>query len=334
MEEGKIDKKGASGKYITMVKRNPWIAASVILAIILVVLLVMKFTGVGGVSETTIKSNLVSFAKAQGVDLTVNSIAKEGALYKVTVTVNGQTAPVYVTLDGQYLVNGILPLSPSGTTGTTGNTNTATTIPKSDKPKVEIFVMSFCPYGIQGEKLMKPVYDILSSKVDFSIKYFATPQGTKIDDIQSLHGVLEAEEDARQICIAKLFPAKLWNYVSAFDSNCGSDSKDATALDTCWKAAAASSSILSAEVISCTQSAQPIIDRINADGALVQSYGLSGSESVVINGVLVSPSQYRWDTNKLKNLICSAFNTAPAECAQALTGSSATSAAATAGSCS
>ena len=39
-------------------------------------------------------------------------------------------------------------------------------ITKTDKPNVELFVMSFCPYGVQAETAMKPVVDLLGDSAD------------------------------------------------------------------------------------------------------------------------------------------------------------------------
>ena len=52
----------------------------------------------------------------------------------------------------------------------TADTSTSTTVPKSDKPLVELFVMAYCPYGTQAEKGLIPVIELLGDKIDASIK--------------------------------------------------------------------------------------------------------------------------------------------------------------------
>jgi hypothetical protein len=42
---------------------------------------------------------------------------------------------------------------------------------KTDRPELKFFVMSFCQYGNQMEKTLRPVYDLLQSKVDFTPHY-------------------------------------------------------------------------------------------------------------------------------------------------------------------
>ncbi|MBU3941884.1 MAG: hypothetical protein KKF74_03150, partial [Nanoarchaeota archaeon] len=44
-------------------------------------------------------------------------------------------------------------------------------MPKKDKPEVELFVMSHCPYGTQIEKGMLPVARLLGDKIDFNIRF-------------------------------------------------------------------------------------------------------------------------------------------------------------------
>lgn len=55
-------------------------------------------------------------------------------------------------------------------------TNTKTTkeifaVDKTDKPEFNFFVMSFCPYGNQMEDTLRPVFDLIGSKVDIHPRY-------------------------------------------------------------------------------------------------------------------------------------------------------------------
>ncbi|MFH0840784.1 MAG: hypothetical protein V1865_02275, partial [bacterium] len=63
--------------------------------------------------------------------------------------------------------------------------------PKSDKPVVELFVMSHCPYGTQIEKGIIPVAETLKDKIDFQIKF--------VD--YAMHGEKELKEQLNQYCI-------------------------------------------------------------------------------------------------------------------------------------
>lgn len=42
---------------------------------------------------------------------------------------------------------------------------------KVDKPQLDFYVMSFCPYGDQMEDILRPVFDLLGDKVDIRPRY-------------------------------------------------------------------------------------------------------------------------------------------------------------------
>ncbi|MEM4398034.1 MAG: hypothetical protein QW757_05425, partial [Candidatus Woesearchaeota archaeon] len=54
------------------------------------------------------------------------------------------------------------------------------------KAKLDFYVMSQCPYGVQVENAIKPVLDKLGDAVDFSVNFIATDLGN--GNFQSLHG--------------------------------------------------------------------------------------------------------------------------------------------------
>ncbi len=103
------------GKYLGAVRKNPWIIATFILAIVLIVVIWSSLQGsslTNSVSKEDAADKLVSFVNSQGQGTaTVVSAEEEGALYKVTLNYNGQEVPAYVTLDGKYLIAQPIPLS-------------------------------------------------------------------------------------------------------------------------------------------------------------------------------------------------------------------------------
>lgn len=52
---------------------------------------------------------------------------------------------------------------------------------KNSKPQLDFYVMSFCPYGNQMEDVLRPVFDLLGSKVDINPHYIFD----KVDDLKS-----------------------------------------------------------------------------------------------------------------------------------------------------
>ncbi|MFA4826803.1 MAG: hypothetical protein WC596_00915 [Candidatus Shapirobacteria bacterium] len=60
----------------------------------------------------------------------------------------------------------------SGSVVTTSATATATfATTKTDKAKLQFFVMSFCPYGNQMEDILRPIFDLLGNKTDIQPQY-------------------------------------------------------------------------------------------------------------------------------------------------------------------
>lgn len=67
-----------------------------------------------------------------------------------------------------YKLKGGVVQSTTTTTDTTGNTFV---VEKTNKPKLDFYVMSFCPYGNQMESILKPIAELLGDKVDIQPHY-------------------------------------------------------------------------------------------------------------------------------------------------------------------
>ncbi len=75
---------------------------------------------------------------------------------------------------------------------------------------VELFIMSYCPYGVMAVNELKRLQEAFGKDVKVEIHYvLANEDG----EIRSLHGEEEILEDARQLCVAKSAAAKLLPYM-------------------------------------------------------------------------------------------------------------------------
>ncbi len=115
-DEQSISKIKPENEAIGGFRNNPWMIASIVLGLVLIG--VIFFGGGGGisgdvVSESIASDNLVAFIKSQGQggDIEIDSIEREGTLYKAVVDYQGQKIPVYVSLDGKYLIADVIPLA-------------------------------------------------------------------------------------------------------------------------------------------------------------------------------------------------------------------------------
>lgn len=235
------------------------------------------------------------------------SINESSGLYSMNIDVGGSMYNSFMTKDGKMLFPSGINLEQQPVQS---EETPQTAVPKTDKPKVELFVMSFCPYGVQAESFMKPVADLFGNKAEIKIRFIAQA-GNSLDSVQSLHGSVEAKEDLRQLCIMKNYPEKYWNYLAVFNNDCYPIYRNETALDSCWKSSASAAGIDSAKIESCVNA--DALALIKADGQAAGAYGVSGSPTLIINGAVYNGAR---SSDGFKSAVCSAFNNLPAECSQ------------------
>ena len=299
------------------VKSNPWMLATIVLGIITLVLVVfiMPKTSLTGnaISEKDIGNLALDFANSQLLQSpgTLGTVKEVSGIYEVEIfNINGKSLPLYLTKDGKFIYPGTQLVSITDSS-TTNQNSQPTEVPKTDKPVVELFVMSFCPYGVNAENNILPVIGLLKDKIDFRIRFIVNVAGNTINDVNSLHGIDEAKEDARQLAIMKYYPDKYYNYLKDFDANCYPVASDSAKLETCWKSTAIKYGI-DTNKIETAAYGQEGIALLKAEEAETSKYQVSGSPTLVINGVQ-SSSIYS-GTSATQAAICSSFNTAPSEC--------------------
>lgn len=266
--------------------------------------------------EPFIQQNLVP----AGVAVSVKNVTKESGVYKVSVSLaqgaQNQVVESYVTADGKIFMMQAIPITESNETAPAKPAAPpAETFEKNDKPQVELYVMSFCPYGVEAENAMKPVADLLGNKIDLKVRFIANVGGNTPDSVDSLHGAPEAQEDMRQVCVMKNYNSTTyWKYLSNIDANCYSLYRDTAKMDACWKSAALSAGIDAAKIASCANSTAAV-ELMKADEALTQQYGVRGSPTIRINGKAYSGAR---SAEAFKSAICAAFTTLPAECGEVI----------------
>ncbi len=200
--------------------------------------------------------------------------------------------------------------------------------PKTDKPGVKFFVMSFCPYGNQAEAGLKPVYDLLKDKVNWQPQYIIykdycsqAPEDQKAECEKnsclkkdgktycSMHGIGELNQDIREICSFNMGNlAKWWDFVSRVNDKCSA--KD---VDTCWEAQAKEAGLDTLTIKNCQETqAFSLMDK---EISQMEKYQAQGSPMVFVNDKVYNGGRAAED---YKKAICGAFNKEPAECATVL----------------
>jgi hypothetical protein len=272
----------------------------------------------GALSNTDIE-NIIKSLVPSGTAIALKDVTKEDGLYKLSISITGQNGPQdltgFLTMDGKKFFPQVIDVTEAQKqVAAAGNTASAPAQPKeiakTDKPKVELFVMSHCPYGTQIEKGMLPVADLLKNKIDFTIKFVN----------YAMHGEKEVTEELNQYCIQKEQTAKYENYLKCFlkagnSSDCiKSAGINTNQLNTCVKATDKTFKITEKLNDKSTWSGgnYPPFDIYKTEN---EQYGVQGSPTLVINGAVASAGR---DSKSLLSTICSAFTNQPSECSQQL----------------
>ena len=93
----------------------------------------------------------------------------------------------------------------------------ASRIARMGKPTLELFVMSYCPFGVQAEEKILPIVKELGEQIDFKLQFIAQekaePSAHEITPFTSLHGYPEVAENIRQLLIAQEYPDRYLDYI-------------------------------------------------------------------------------------------------------------------------
>lgn len=93
----------------------------------------------------------------------------------------------------------------------------ASRIERMGNPTLELFVMSYCPFGIQAEEKIMPIVKKYGDKIDFKLRFIAQEKGMlsqqDITPFTSLHGYPEVAENIRQLLIVQEYPEQYLDYI-------------------------------------------------------------------------------------------------------------------------
>lgn len=238
-------------------------------------------------------------------EASIIDVAEEKGLYKLRFKLGEQEFISYVTKDGKLLFPQAVDLE------ATAQEESPAEAPQSSIPDVKLFVMSYCPYGLQAEKALLPVWELLKEKANVGI-YF-------VDYI--MHGKDEIDENLRDYCIQKEEPEKFISYLKCF------------AQDGDFEGCLNDVGINRERLVSCVEETDKAFGvtqgyndqsswlngqypkfQVNMD--LNDQYGVPGSPTLVINGTIVDVAKR--SPEGFKAAICEAFDEAPQECSQQL----------------
>ena len=264
-----------------------------------------------------IGSNLL----AEGQTATLKSVEEDNQLYMVRLEIGGQEFKSYITKDGKLLFPSAIDLEEVESTPQQATPPPSGNVLKKEKTEVDLFVMSYCPYGMQAQKAMVPVMELLGDKADIKIRF--------VNYI--MHGKEEIDENNVQYCIQKEQGNKMVSYLGCFLESQDSEAclveagVDKRKLDSCISEADKQFGIEAdyADKGSWSNGRYP---KYKVDDGLNNKYSVSGSPTLIINGQSYSGSR---TPEGFKQAICAGFEEPPEECEVVLSGA----AAAASGSC-
>lgn len=256
------------------------------------------------VAEEFIGKYLVDGAK---VEVKVGS--KSSGLYDLDVKIaGGNTFKSRISTNGEDFYPSVINIAEymkNNKPATSAKASQVASVPevkmqKSLKPSVELFVMSYCPYGSQALKGIIPAVEALGSKIDFKVKFVS----------YVMHGAKESQENLNQYCLGQEQADKLLPYLKCFlgagdSASCLASAKaDTVKLTACVNA---SDKKFKVSESAGTGNYPPF--NIHKDDNV--KYGVQGSPTLVINGVQANTAR---DSASYLAAICGSFVKAPAEC--------------------
>ncbi|OYT35977.1 hypothetical protein B6U91_02170, partial [Candidatus Pacearchaeota archaeon ex4484_71] len=278
----------------TVISKNPWVLVTIILLALTIFLLVANYGGKS--SGEKVGEAFVDFINSKGgaqIEY-VNFSDFSPDLYKVFVSSNGAEIPVYITKDGKYFVQIVSEIKTTESSDKKDQGDSAKEgVVKSDRPSVQLFIWSYCPYGVTAQKPLSEVAALLGDYADFEgVLYYAG------------HGEHEVEQNKIQECIQKIAPESYWEYAGKFVDQiypkCG-QSRDKQCDLTESVALMNSLGIDSAAVMSCVDSeGDSLADK---SYKLAQELGVRGSPTLIINGKVVNAAR---NAQAYKEAVCEA----------------------------
>jgi len=235
------------------------------------------------------------------------NVTEESGLYKFRLKIREKEFTSYATKDGKIL----FPEEGINLEKQNSRKETAKTceeITKTDKPLLEAFIVSQCPFGLQMQRILndivKNIPDLISN---IKVEYIGSIEENKI---VSMHGEEEAKENLRQICIREEQGDKYWKYIDCYIK------KGET--ENCLK----NGGIDKGKLNGCLSDNSRGLKYIKEDFANQEKYKdkISGSPSLFLNSEKVSEFDFGGRTAQaVKNLLCCGFKTIPEFCSQKLT---------------
>lgn len=144
-----------------------------------------------------------------------------------------------------------------------------------DAVKIDLYVMSKCPYGVQAEDGLKPAYDKLKNNINLSINYIADEDGK--GGFTSLHGETEVQGNIVQLCAKKYDADKYFDLIAC-------QNKDYSNIPANWESCAKEIKLANIDKVKTCYAGEEGKNLLRENIKLAKAAQVSGSPTYYIAG--------------------------------------------------
>lgn len=181
---------------------------------------------------------------------------------------------------------------PNGNTGVVV-TNPNQTANKTTQAKVnmELFVMSYCPYGVQAENSVTKVVSKFNGDVGLNLHFIASQDAN--GTFESMHGPNEVAEDLRQVCIMQYYPNNFIGYLACVDNGYPN-------IESVWQSCATQNNIDIGKLNEC-RNGNEATTLLAANVKRTNELNVQASPTIYLNGTAYNGGR---DENSLTRALC------------------------------
>lgn len=179
-----------------------------------------------------------------------------------------------------------------------------------EKPQIDFFVMSYCPYGDIAEEAIEPVFTELGELANFKPHYVFSKSAQATEDkcrgeYCSLHGRVELNQNLREMCVFEQYGAREWfDFAMEMNDKCNYENADE-----CWEDVAADLGLDTDAIATCEEEEGERI--LQEEYELNALLGVTGSPTVFVQGMPYSGPR---SAEGYKYALCQEFEEKPEAC--------------------
>lgn len=192
----------------------------------------------------------------------------------------------------------------------------ATVCRKEISKRLDVFVMSDCPYGNIAEDAMKEVVANFGKNIDFHVNYIASKNSD--GTFNSLHGEYEVQQNKVELCVNQYHPTKNLDFIMCMNAKGIKDSD--------WKECSNQLGLNTTKINTCATGSEGTY-LLTQNIKIAEQLGIGASPTWLVNNKYQDSGL---DSETIKNLFCK-YNPGTAGCEKTLTSNSDAQAASAAG---